>query len=353
MCLIILNASVFAGIFDDYQNKVKIVFKGYNKPEILTNFPLLVVLGTNINGFSYSKFKSSGNDLRFSDSSETIELPYEVEKWNTNEQSYVWVKVPLIQSSNAYIWAFFGKSGVPPPSYSHGSVWDKSIGIWHMHVLNATDSSSNSFNGTAGASVSLITTGKIGNALNFLGGASSAYFVSVPSNSAFALTGPYTISAWVFARGNNRRFVGTATSSSGYTFYTPNNAGITNNLAFFVQLGSAYTKYSNYSINSNAWKHVAFVRNGGTGLFYVDGKRVASVTGLTDTHSGSTLHLGNGGARTTGYSWNGFLDEIRIHNTAMSSNWIWASVVNQASNNVFCNYGPVIRNSKGSVFMIL
>ena len=64
----------------------------YSRSETLTNFPLLVVLGTNLNGFSYSQFASpQGWDLRFTSSDGVTELPYELEKWNTNGSSYAWV----------------------------------------------------------------------------------------------------------------------------------------------------------------------------------------------------------------------------------------------------------------------
>ena len=68
----------------------------------LTNFPMLVQFGTNIGSFDYNQFSSPSNaaDLRFTASNGTTELYYDIDTWNTNGQSYVWVRVPLIASTN-------------------------------------------------------------------------------------------------------------------------------------------------------------------------------------------------------------------------------------------------------------
>ena len=60
-------------------------FPGYsNRTEVLSNFPVLVVLSNNVggSGFSYSNFlSSSGYDLRFQDA-DGSSLNYEIESWN-------------------------------------------------------------------------------------------------------------------------------------------------------------------------------------------------------------------------------------------------------------------------------
>jgi hypothetical protein len=84
-----------AADFGGWQQRTEITFNGYGKAETLTNFPALVRLGTNVGGFAYSQFASTnGFDLRFADSTQTNELNYEVERWNTGGISYVWVQIP-------------------------------------------------------------------------------------------------------------------------------------------------------------------------------------------------------------------------------------------------------------------
>jgi len=57
-------------------------FSGYNRPETLTNFPALVVLGSQISNFNYNTFLSAnGYDLRFADEATGTSLNYEIESW--------------------------------------------------------------------------------------------------------------------------------------------------------------------------------------------------------------------------------------------------------------------------------
>ncbi len=72
--------TVEAGIFDDWPGRMRITFTGYDQPATLTNFPVHVVLSNNVgdSGFVYDEFTfPDGGDLRFADSTETVELHYE------------------------------------------------------------------------------------------------------------------------------------------------------------------------------------------------------------------------------------------------------------------------------------
>ena len=84
------------------------------------NFPVLVELGPTMAGFTYSNFTSAaGGDLRFYDSTQTRLLPYEIESWDTNGTSTVWVQVPELAPSNTEIYAFWGHAAqTNPPAYA-------------------------------------------------------------------------------------------------------------------------------------------------------------------------------------------------------------------------------------------
>ena len=156
--------------FGAWWNNMTIAFFGYNKPETLTNFPVLVVLSTNISSFSYSQFASTnGYDLRFSADGLT-ELNYEIEQWNPSGNSYVWVQVPQLASSS-YIWAYWNNPGAAsgPAAYTiNGAVWPTNAfaAVWHMNQPNAKDSTANTNNGTANNSVGSAP-GVIGNGAKY------------------------------------------------------------------------------------------------------------------------------------------------------------------------------------------
>jgi len=97
-----LAAGAFAGQFDAWQNSMKVTFN-YGEWERLNNFPALIILNTSIPGFSYSQFKANGDDLRFEDAN-GVALAYEIEKWDTNGNSYVWVRIPELVGDATTTW---------------------------------------------------------------------------------------------------------------------------------------------------------------------------------------------------------------------------------------------------------
>ena len=122
-----------------WSNALKITFCGYDPPggaETLTNFPALVVFNTAIPGFSYEDFNPENvSDLRFADTHGTA-LNYEIEKWDTNGTSTVWVQIPRLSSSNDVITAYWGNPRtIDPPPYSlFGATWDETFhSVWHLH----------------------------------------------------------------------------------------------------------------------------------------------------------------------------------------------------------------------------
>ena len=113
----IATATAFGTIVDDdvdlelkqWDYKMKITFNGYAGASTLTNFPALVVFNNSLGNFAYDQFTSAeGCDLRFSDSTGQTYLSYEIEKWNTSGDSYVWVRLPELSGTDTYIWAHWG-----------------------------------------------------------------------------------------------------------------------------------------------------------------------------------------------------------------------------------------------------
>lgn len=112
-----LATGTIAGQFDAWQNSMKVTFN-YGEWERLNNFPALIVLNTSIPGFSYSQFKANGEDLRFEDAN-GVALAYEIEKWDPNGSSYIWVRIPELVGdattawrANQWVWNW-GHNGNP------------------------------------------------------------------------------------------------------------------------------------------------------------------------------------------------------------------------------------------------
>ncbi|MDD5523472.1 MAG: DUF2341 domain-containing protein [Kiritimatiellae bacterium] len=326
-----------------YPYRMQITFSGYTvTDEILTNFPALVVLNQGTNGFLYNQLKSTGTDLRFTDEA-TNELNYEIEQWNTNGNSYIWVQVPQL-TNNCSIWAYWGNADASAPAYlTNGAAWNANfMGVWHLHS-NAWDSTINRYDGTVyGGSDSIPYAGLIGNAWNF-DGINNAIRVSRMIQDDF------TIAFWMKASANSiggglQWYSGTGLIDS-YFAANSNDFGVAykNNLVTFGtgNLDANLNSGTTYVSDRN-WRYVVATRVKSTGLkkIYVDGVDCGTQAGSVNTLDKSDF-LAFGQMHTWSNYFNGYLDEVEISNVDRSSNWIWACYMNQFSNSVFNSAGSV------------
>jgi autotransporter-associated beta strand protein len=145
------------GTMAAWTHGARIAFPGYSGTETLSNIPLLVRLdATKVPGFSYSQLAfANGADLRFTDSSGSTELAYEIETWDPAGTSLVWVKVPSLSASTSIL-AFWGNPAATataaPNSLSGLSLWLKADAITGLTdgatLTTWNDSSTNARNAT-------------------------------------------------------------------------------------------------------------------------------------------------------------------------------------------------------------
>ena len=338
------------GVYDGWGSRMKIRVASYDKPETLTNFPTLAVLSTNIPNFRYTDFNSSSNgaDLRFAASNETTELNYEIEKWDTNGNSYVWVQIPTIASTNDYFYAYWGNAVSAAPCTTNGATWDSSYsGVWHMQRTNATDSSTNGNTGTANGGVASAS-GEIGAGNSFDG----TGYINVPATDLFKGSDDVTIEFWF-----NLPNVSLA-SYSDIMDYDHASAPSQN---FVVQLFDGSSSFS-WAINSLAnnndwgpwslnsvfilpysqWTHITLVKSGTSYRYYTNGGLLLSGACSAVIDKDVTRQLRFGGKVQSGAGFiKGTIDETRISHIARSSNYVYACWLNQASNTTFLAYSDV------------
>ena len=119
-----------------FGSRMKITFAGYDRTEPLTHFPVLVTFSNNLPGFAYSQFASpTGADLRFTDGDGTTTIAHEVDEWDTNGVSSVWVQLPVLSNPTNAIWAYWGNPAATnaPAWTTNGSVWAPDHELtWHL-----------------------------------------------------------------------------------------------------------------------------------------------------------------------------------------------------------------------------
>jgi hypothetical protein len=312
--------------------RMKISLGGYNRPETLTNFPLAVTLNESLPGFLYGAFSSTnGYDLRFYNAGLTRELNYEIEgRWNPTGNTFVWVQVDRIATSNDYIWAYWknpSATAAAPAYTTNGATWaDGYVGVWHMSQTNATDSSANRFQGSVSGAVTQMVAGVFGPA-NRLSGNN---YITVPYNSAFTLANDYTIGGWFWLGGTSDQGV-LGTYSPGFML------SVSSSTLQFYDGANWRSSGIAASALTNGWKYLVYTRSGSVNRFCLNGSNTTTLATGAATTGGGALTFGR--ANTWGNNnYNGPMDEVRISTVARSTNWVWAEYMNIASNASFLGF---------------
>lgn len=336
----------------DYGSRMQITFSGYNRASTLTNFPVLVRLTPGVGGFSYSQFASaSGGDLRFTDSTGSNSLPFEIDEWDTNGTSLVWVRVPTLAGPGDFIWAYWGNAAATtvPASSTDGEVWlnDYAL-VWHLKDTNFPYAdSTQAYPGIDGTAPGTAP-GWIGNGASFATGSSASI-----SPGSMNLSNAFTISAWVNV---------TNTASSIQTIWANKGTSISNGFSFYVNgynssdqrlefaSGTSPVKASTGTnlVTYGQWHHVSAVVNlvSGKATLYVDGVNQTVTSNIAPAIvTQAPVYLGSYATDASSrYYFKGLMDEARIENAARSPDWIWASYITSATNSNLATHANVVRS---------
>jgi hypothetical protein len=218
-----------------------------------------------------------------------------------------------------------------------------SVGIWHLDEGSGTTTSDSSGNGNTGKLYSpKWVNGKLGNALQFNG---SGDYVDVGNNSALNFkTNDFTISAWFKTNGTVNSW---SPADWQHVIYYKNKNNTNNVQGLFFGIGGAlqwpgqavcFINGEATYLNSPAryddsnWHFLTCsVNRSGNAFLYVDGKQVATVSTSGWGNYNSIYNASIGYAKTlkdagftTGFGFNGTIDEVRVYNRSLTANEIMA-----------------------------
>jgi hypothetical protein len=280
-------------------------------------------------------------------------LSYEIESWDTVGKSYVWVKLPRLNSSTV-IWATWGRreDNFQPPYSTNGSTWSESFrGVWHMTETDALDSTANGYNGTAVGNLAL-TNAFIGNGLYFDG---DGDFINIQTNG-LTLTNNSTFSAWVnlntTLRSDRHGIVGW--SKSNYDNYLALNNGDPTSRYALEDSANLADSSATFNYTSNAWVYVTVsLQADGRYHYYANGQSVSVSGNVRNYLKLGYIGGGYGAADPGDGAWEGSMDELRLSSVERSGDWIMAAYQTAASNSIFTSYGKIIKaEPRGMIFSI-
>ena len=352
-------ASVFGAAFGDivsparlgaFRSKVSItVAKAVADAEAGVPVPVRLSENNPV-GFSYADCDPT--QMRFGDE-KYAPIPFEVDTWNPQGESLVWVKVPLAEGTKINL----VYNGTATVANDPSAVWGDYTGVWHFETLDesvkVTNAQGTYPNSTAAegidGNVSTYSVpgepGRFGNC--FRVNDSTGYKVGNynkggvwvnDAGTASPVDGGenFTISGW-FKHGNfqyfwDHFFYKRAASGNGGT---PNNAfaieinSSSGNTANPYPRGSSGTGRAVTLSNNllDTWGYITFAYDGTTCHVYENGvlRGDVTITKCIDNDSplvfgdNSTVTAGNGDA-----AWNGWIDEVRFAKGTKSAEFIAA-----------------------------
>jgi hypothetical protein len=336
----------------------KITFPGYNRPETLADFPVLVKFGTNVPGFAYPQLASAtGGDLRFTDASGTRVIPHEIDEWIPGDTSTVWVQVPRLSGTNDFIWAYWGNPAdtTLPASSTNGAVWLPAAFealpqfdlVWHLKEIALPFADSTLQHPATNGVAPVSTNGIVGHG-GFLGGGS---FLDA---GVINLSDAFTLNAWLnLAPGVSdiqtvwANKVG-GSGVNGIALFV--NTYLTSDQKIHLETGNGTASREATSaagaVSPGQWHLLAAVvdRAAGSARLFVDGVD-ATASGAIRTDFANTNDVLLGRFADANFGFHGQLDEVRIQAGTNSANWVWASYMTAAANSTFENYATVVSSA--------
>lgn len=372
----------------DRNYRIQLSFDNSSGTEDLQNYPVLVKLDATKIDYSVT----ASNDLRFYSADQSSELPYEVEKWDPQGESLIWVKVPIIhaQSSADNIWLYYGGSSTI--NLQPKQVWDPNyLLVYHFpdriadyfyhpaQVQQYIDSSVNNNTGlrnaigatSSGPSYTLEAKDPRYNMVGRYYESHRGYVRATNGNVGDG-QGQITISAWV--RANEYEV-----NSLNYYVIARKRSADALNQAYFMKIGGGkwsanlFTNDADPSKNGSTapdldggavtadWTYLTLTYDQSQASnnlkLYRDGALVAATTrsGALITTSGSSTtpftisKSSDAGAAGGGYR--GGVDEVRVSKQARSAAWILADYQIMSKGSRFVVFGD--KESKGAMQLTL
>jgi len=290
---------------------------------------------------------STGADIVVTDSDAQTLLNFEREYYDPSTgELVIWVKTDISSTTNKDIYIYYGNSSVNQDYSTTTGVWDSNyVMVQHLEESSGVHYDS-TFNSNDSATVSVTNqdaSGQIDGADEF-GGAAAGNQIDLNTSASFNALDNMTAEAWIntdnnavanqsiisfYSRGNDRTWMYLADNTNGIRIYNDLN----NSNADFATTGIAP--------DSSTWHHVAWVIDGAYWRIFIDGEEQglsASALTMSSLDDGFSVSIGRR-AGDEDYEWDGKLDEIRVSNTARSSNWLRTQYNNQKDVNTFISIG--------------
>ena len=318
-----------------FNKKIPITVSGYTGTETLLDFPVLVTLAEKSpTGFSYDDCATDGSDMRFADATGSL-LSHEIETWNPNGTSYIWVKVPSIVGKTTTFSGYYGTNGVSSlPAVAATDVWSRYAAVFHGGGVSIADATGKAEEITPNDATTTATGGMAGGVMT-KGDAKGIAFSNPVKSGALSSIGNFSFSGWFRKSGGTTAVI--ASNKGRYEWdYNGFVALVEGGNYFSVGVGvdgkgghQPSSNNGNGKLVVGTWGHLAFSYdndNSETALAsYFNGDEIYSTTSARNILDPNKAAWSFGGFQdNSGNCFQGDMDEVRILNGTASADWIKA-----------------------------
>lgn len=311
---------------------------GYTESETLQDFPVLARLGiSTVPRFSYAD--CDPNSMRFFLSDGTV-LAHEVDMWNPDGESLVWVRFPKLEKGCVAYLGWDPENPSALPAVSAADVWSAYDLVWHLNenLLDATGK------GIALTPINSPTAVVEGGILgrHYVNSAPNQGLVSPADISTDILPkgSVFTVSAWF--RSSYEASAGRLISNKvgdkktdGFecVVWTSNN----NKVFYRGKQTSGGDHYTPSVLTKNVWSYTACSFTGPTtATAWLNSEGLQSSIGcVAERNSGSPYVFGNNAAVSVDNGHLGDYDELRI-SPGHSQTWLKTEYATVANGRAFC-----------------
>ena len=312
----------------DFARRIPVAVSGYAGTETLTNFPVLVRLAADSPaGFDYADCAEDGADLRFAGADGAV-APHEIERWDANGTSYVWVRVPRLPPAGAALSLYYGADPAGLPAVDPADVWTRYAAVVHGGS-GISDSSPSALAVANGGGVEA-TSGSGVAAGGLHKAARNSKGVNIPNpvlGRALSSASRFTLTTWYRTAGTGTSCMSASKSSFGGTGFLLLCEGGT---YMSVAVGGHQGAPGKGALVEGRWAHVAFSydTSGAAGSLrtYFDGENIYSNDAARAPTDGGATYWTVGSYADAGSndSFVGDMDEIRLFDGIASADWIKA-----------------------------
>jgi hypothetical protein len=296
------------------------------------SFPVLIRLDSTL--LDFSQARGDGNDLMFTGSRSTTELPSEIERWDAAAQrAEIWVLVDTVfgNDSTQSITMHWGNPDAPERSGGAG-VFDAAsgyLGVWHL--------SGNGNDASTGKNDAVVCTpadaeGMIGRAKRF-DGTDSVKIASLMGKPQVVSLSAWAMLDTVVPGSEGAEIVSIGDGCLLRMDDTENDFGVAGSF-HLTGANSFYHVYSGRMVENTGWHHcvMVFDCDNHKQSLYIDGALSAVAAGVDSinyTGVGTNTFIGIHGNAKKVYNFIGVIDEVRIRSSIVTEDRVKLEYMNQ------------------------